>query len=59
MPKNIIAHNELKKVEIKWLQLVGNKDIQKTHRMTHKTITLIQSALFNYFFVIIFKRLVS
>jgi hypothetical protein len=32
MPKNISAYNELKKVKIKWPQLVGDKDI---HRKTH------------------------
>jgi hypothetical protein len=34
MPKNISARNELKKVNIKWPQLVGDKNIQKTHRIT-------------------------
>jgi hypothetical protein len=55
MTKNISVHNELKKVKIKWQQLVGDKDKQKTQ---NKTITLIQSALLNHFFVIVFRRLV-
>jgi hypothetical protein len=43
MPKNIKAHiYELKKVEIKWPQLVGDKDIHRKHT---QTITLMQSVL--------------
>jgi hypothetical protein len=41
MPKNISEHNELKKVKIKWTQLVGDKDKQKTLNDTQNTIILI------------------
>jgi hypothetical protein len=55
MPKNISEDYELKKVKVKWSQLVGDKDIQKTHTVTHRTVTLIQSAPLNHFFVITFR----
>jgi hypothetical protein len=44
---------ELKRVKIKWPQLVGDKDIEKTHTMTHKIITLIRSALLNQFLLLL------
>jgi hypothetical protein len=47
MPENTSIHNELKKVKIKWPQLVEDKDKHRKHTMTHKAITLIQSALLN------------
>jgi hypothetical protein len=31
MPKNISMHNELKKVKIKWTQLVGDKYIYRRY----------------------------
>jgi hypothetical protein len=41
MSKNINTHNELKKLRIKWPQLVGDKDIDRnTHTTTHKAVTL-------------------
>jgi hypothetical protein len=40
---------ELKKVKIKWPQLVGDRLRHRKHTMAHKTITLIGSAFLNNF----------
>jgi hypothetical protein len=33
------VRNVFRKVKVKWPQLIGDKDIQKIHTRTHKTIT--------------------